>query len=88
MTHNTWGYQHKKTRATWAPLVATGEIRCTGPQGCGQPIHPNQPWDLGHTIDAYYGGDGPLVPQHAHCNRAAGARLRNGKPTSNSNRAL
>ena len=88
MKRNPWGHQHQTERAAWEPLIATGQIHCTGPQGCGQPIHPNEPWDLGHTIDAHNGGNGPRVPQHAHCNRSAGARLRNGTPTTNSTRAL
>jgi len=41
---------------------------------CAKPIHPNQAWDLGHTIDRAAGGtdrDG-LQPEHAACNRRAG----------------
>jgi hypothetical protein len=54
---------HKRARAQLAPLVARG-IDCTR---CGQPIHPDQPWDADRRPWGY-------EPAHAHCNRAAGAR--------------
>lgn len=43
---------------------------------CGRPILPGQPWDLGHDDDnpAIYRG-----PEHAVCNRAAGARKGNAR---------
>lgn len=77
-----YGYQHQQQRAGWAPLVATGQVRCTGPQGCRQLIQAGQPWDLGHTIDIAAGGNGRLVPQHQSCNRAAGAQLSHNRRTS------
>ena len=88
MAKPQYGYQHQQQRAAWAPLVATGTIRCTGPQGCGQPIQPGEPWDLGHTTDHALGGrNSPKVPQHANrCNRAAGGRLAH--QLARSNRAL
>ena len=82
MAKPQYGYHHQRERAAWAPLVATGQVRCTGPQGCHQPIHPGQAWDLGHTTDVAAGGNGPLVPQHAPCNRAAGGRLAHNRRTS------
>jgi hypothetical protein len=64
-----YGTQHRHTRAWWAPRVATGTTTCAR---CGQPIRPGQPWDLGHTDDRKrYAG-----PEHANCNRSAGARTR------------
>ena len=76
MPKPAYNHQHQTERAAWAPLVATGTITCNGPQGCGQPIQPGQPWDLGHTRDAALGGtNAPKVPQHATCNRKAGGKL-------------
>lgn len=36
---------------------------------------PNDTWDAGHLNDGQV--NGPLVPEHASCNRSAGARLGN-----------
>ena len=84
-----YGYQHQRERTAWAPIVATGTIRCTGPQGCDQPIRPGQPWDLGHTLDHAQGGDHHRrTPQHAHCNRRAGAQLGSQRNRQPSNHAL
>lgn len=82
-------HQHQRERAAWAPLVATGTITCTGQQGCGKPIQPDQPWDLGHTIDAALGGtNAPKIPQHATCNRRAGGQLSHQLTRPNSTRTL
>jgi hypothetical protein len=70
-----YGWGHQRTRAQWAPAVATGKIKCAR---CGLPIGPSEPWDLGH-VD----GAGPRAysgPEHARCNRATSGR--NGKVTS------
>jgi hypothetical protein len=66
--------EHELERERWAPLVDAGQVACAR---CGQPIGPGTPWDLGHTDDrtAWTG------PEHAGCNRAAGAR--NGKAITN-----
>ena len=82
---NTYGHNHQQLRKQWAALIATGNVHCTGPQGCGHVIHPTDDWDLGHTIDHALGGDNaPRIPQHAHCNRSAGGALRHilNQPTS------
>jgi hypothetical protein len=59
---------HDRLRAQWAPRVATGTIPCAR---CHRLITPTDPWDLGHhdTDRSKYTG-----PEHATCNRAAGAR--------------
>ena len=69
-----YGGNHQKLRREWAPLVATGTVRCWR---CGYLILPSQAWDLGHddadpTKKTYRG------PEHrnrtAYCkgNRLAG----------------
>lgn len=70
MPRPTYGHTHQQTRKRWAPLVATGHVTCAR---CQQPIPPNTPWDLGHTDD----GTSYQGPEHADCNRAAGARKAN-----------
>jgi hypothetical protein len=40
--------RHKRERARWKPKVERGEIDCAR---CGEPIQPDEPWDLGHTDD-------------------------------------
>lgn len=41
-----YNYKHQKLRKQVAPLVAAGKAECWR---CKQPIHPGQPWDLGHS---------------------------------------
>lgn len=74
-----YGPRHRLMRAQYTPIVNAGEAVCVriyDPRnamwtGCGKPIRPGQRWDLGHVPggdpDEYAG------PQHASCNRAAGA---------------
>ena len=59
-----YGTAHQRTRAQLLDqLKQDGQTICPR---CGQPIHPGQPVDLGHTPDrtAYRG------LEHAACNRA------------------
>ena len=48
---------------------------------CGRPIHPGQPWDVGHINDSATSDLEDLAPEHRHgtttCigNRRAGGRL-------------
>ncbi|AVO21702.1 HNH endonuclease [Mycobacterium phage MooMoo] len=44
-TQRGYGSKHKRERAKWVPKVKAGIVNCWR---CGTPIHPNQPWDLGH----------------------------------------
>lgn len=55
--------KHKRTREEWAPLIATGWVRCAR---CGKLIAPDEPWDLGHddADRSRYSG-----PEHADGNR-------------------
>lgn len=59
-----YGATHARLRAEWAPLVATGHVKCAR---CREPIAGDAAWDLDHTADRA----GYLGPSHASCNRAA-----------------
>lgn len=63
-----YGAEHDKLRAQWAPIVATGRVKCAR---CDEPIPADAPWDLGHhDLDrSRYTG-----PEHAACNRATNGR--------------
>lgn len=70
------GRPDQRERERLAPIVESGQAVC---RRCGQPITPGQPWDAGHIADLAAGGppDGPVTPEHASCNRSAGAMLSN-----------
>lgn len=60
---------------TNAKLKAGVPVPCIG---CGQPITPDQRFDIGHRVDASRGGTHDrtnLGPQHRRENRAAGGRI-------------
>lgn len=59
---------HDNLRRQWAPLVATGAVKCWR---CTQPIKPGQPWDLGHDDQDRTKHRGP---EHTACNRQAGGQ--------------
>jgi hypothetical protein len=63
-----YGKAHRKLRAKWAPIVATGRVVCWR---CGHPIGKGEPWDMGHDdLDRRkYKG-----PEHVACNRATAGR--------------
>lgn len=74
-TERGYGPDHRQLRATWAPRVARGTVRCWR---CGEPIHRGEPWDLGHDDHNRHRYRGP---EHATCNRSAGGRQRGRTPT-------
>lgn len=77
MTRSVGGTHWHRRRQAWQPIVATGQLHCWR---CNQPIHPGQPWDLGHLIDVIAGGtDTNTQPEHRTCNRAAGADITNAR---------
>lgn len=68
LTQGLYGWKHQKLRNRWARDVARGEVECAR---CGEPIWPEEPWDLGHVDGdkSRYSG-----PEHRACNRATAAR--------------
>ena len=71
-TERGYGATHQAERKRWTPVVRAGGVMCArqGPTCTGQPIDPDQAWDLGHNDDrtAYTG------PECIPCNRGAGGR--------------
>jgi hypothetical protein len=69
-----YGSAHEALRRRLEPFVASGACRCAR---CGRLIRPGENWDLGHRDGSgktAYGG-----PEHANCNRRAGAEQTNAK---------
>jgi hypothetical protein len=60
--------QHRAERRAWAPLVATGTVRCGR---CAEPIAIGEAWDLDHLEHL-----GISHPSHASHNRAATRRTK------------
>ena len=63
-----YGPDHRALRSTWAPLVATVNVKCWR---CGDYIAADAPFDLGHD-DADRGKY--RGPEHVSCNRATSGR--------------
>jgi hypothetical protein len=74
-----YGWRHQQLRALIERKMAQGVVFICARAGCGKPILPGQPWDLGH-------GDGDRTryagPEHAFCNRATAGRRRPRRRTS------
>lgn len=68
-TEQGYGSRHQRIRRVLAQTVAAGLAYCAR---CGDPISPDEPWDLGHDdFDrSRYSG-----PEHARCNRGAPNKL-------------
>jgi hypothetical protein len=72
------GVRDQRVRLALAPAVASGTVLCPR---CGDPIRPDEPWDVGHVLALAEGGHpaGPRRPEHAACNRRAGAQMVNAR---------
>lgn len=70
-TQRGYGYRHRQIRDAVKAQVDTGTAVCWR---CTHPIHPDQPWDLGHDDEdrSIYRG-----PEHRACNRGSAARRGN-----------
>ena len=79
----SYGSGHRRRRAVWVPVVASGRVRCARGAAClradivsgrrlGGLIRRGEVWNLDHRDD----GRGYLGPAHADCNLAAGAAKR------------
>ena len=64
--------RHKRIRAKWAPIVASGQATCAR---CGKWIQPGTPWDLDHSDDDPLQRE-YLGASHARCNRQSVTHLR------------
>ena len=71
--HHRGGYQVQAAKVR-ARANADPTTRCAR---CGQLARAGDPWTAGHVNDGQIGG--PLAPEHASCNYAAGARLGNAR---------
>lgn len=74
MPNKAYDAGHREERANWQALIDAGHpVNC---RRCGKRIHPGQPMDLGHITDLALGGNPKdRRPEHASCNRSAGAAL-------------
>jgi hypothetical protein len=64
-----YGTHHKKVRQRYALQVRAGKSVCWR---CGEPISPDEPWDLGHDDENPSKHRGP---EHRRCNRATLPRM-------------
>jgi hypothetical protein len=68
-TARGYGAPHQQKRADWAPIVATGTVRCWR---CGELIAAGEEWDLGHDDHDRRITRGP--EHRRRCNRATSSR--------------
>jgi hypothetical protein len=61
-----YGQHHKNLRRRWRLKIQASGVDCAR---CGEPIKPDEPWDLGH-VDGGRPGE-YSGPEHRACNRAA-----------------
>lgn len=77
MPSTKYGYDHQQDRKRWQTKINHGQVICRRyGYDCQAPnpyIQPGETWDLGHP-DATC--PLPLAPEHARCNRSAGAKSR------------
>jgi len=74
-TARGYGQAHMRRRASVAPLVLAGRVKCAR---CGEPILPDQEWDLGHDDLDRSRYTGPEHARKADC-RAGGNRSTSGR---------
>lgn len=65
-----YGVAHEAERKRWAPLVATGGVKCWR---CTEHINGDEPWDMGHD-DRVNDPKTYRGPEHVRCNRATAGR--------------
>lgn len=78
-----YGTDHQKIRRNLEPLVASGNATCWR---CGEPITPEQQWDLGHDDVDRKHYRGPEHARAADC-PAGGNRATKGRHSSKPSRA-
>lgn len=68
-----WAATSAKLRARYKPQVDSGNAVCGR---CRRPIHPGEPWDVGHVVDLSSGQPSQgYRTEHRRCNRSAGGKL-------------
>lgn len=66
-----YGTEHQAARREWAPIVATGKVKCWR---CHRPITRFQRWIMGHQDDRTL----KSLPEHERCNAEAAGKAAHG----------